>query len=196
MKYKLQLWPFAMALVCLSAYPAAGAFVFNITQQGLNVSVVGAGTLDTSALTPGNSGSGNQPGIQPAQAFLDAGPMSITSPIRLYSNGISGPSNFGSGEFRYQASTGIGDVVGIAGSTLVLPSGYISNSTLSDSNLFPDETISYIGLSLGTYVYNWGSGATADSLTINIGTVPEPASLALLGVPAAIALLRRRRGVV
>jgi hypothetical protein len=48
-------------------------------------------------------------------------------------------------------------------------------------------------LTPGIYVYTWGSGPTADSLTINIGVVPEPASAALIAAPVAIAALRRRR---
>jgi len=62
--------------------------------------------------------------------------------------------------------------------------------------MYFDVTLAGLGATPGTYVYTWGSGRTADSFTINIGVVPEPVSLAMLGVPAAIALLRRRRGVV
>jgi len=68
-----------------------------------------------------------------------------------------------------------------------------SNSPLSDNATFDFETFTSLGLIPGTYIYTWGSDPTADSLTLNIGTVPEPASLAMLGVLAAIALLRRRR---
>jgi hypothetical protein len=195
----IRLKPLLFAAIALSVYCRAGsgAFVFNITQQGLNVSVTGAGTLNISSLIPGNSGSGNEPGIQPDQSFLDAGPISSSLPAQTFSHGISGPTQFGSGDFRYQASSGSGDIVALVlGTTLILPGGYISGTTLSDSSVFPNETISYIGMTPGTYVYTWGSGATADSLTINIGTVPEPASLALLSVPTALALLRRRRGLV
>jgi hypothetical protein len=62
--------------------------------------------------------------------------------------------------------------------------------------VYSGVSLANLGLTPGTYVYSWGAGPTADSLTINVGTVPEPASLAMLGVSAAIALLRRRRGIV
>jgi hypothetical protein len=47
---------------------------------------------------------------------------------------------------------------------------------------------------MGTYRYTWGTGPTADSFTVQIGpvAVPEPASLPVFGLPAALLLLRRR----
>jgi hypothetical protein len=77
---------------------------------------------------------------------------------------------------------------------LVVPEGYVSGSQLSDTDTYFDETIAQLGLAPGIYNYTWGSGATADSLTINIGVVPEPASVAVVAIPA-LALLRRRRRV-
>jgi hypothetical protein len=35
-------------------------------------------------------------------------------------------------------------------------------------------------LTPGKYVYTWGSGADDDSLTVNIGEVPEPSTWAML----------------
>jgi hypothetical protein len=37
----------------------------------------------------------------------------------------------------------------------------------------------------GTYTWNFGTGANADSLILEIGVVPEPASLTLLAVGLA-----------
>jgi len=81
----------------------------------------------------------------------------------------------------------------IFGTELYVPENYVSGSYLSYNGVIADETYSGIGSTPGSYIYTWGSGPTADSLTINIGVVPEPASLAMLGVPAALALLRRPR---
>ena len=61
---------------------------------------------------------------------------------------------------------------------------------LSGTATFEDNTVAAMGLQEGQYVWTWGSGGNADSLTLNI--TPEPATLALLAV-GATALLRRRR---
>ncbi len=58
-------------------------------------------------------------------------------------------------------------------------------------------TFSSLGLTPGTYIWTWGSGADADSFTMNIGvsSVPEPASLMMLGTGslAILGFARRRR---
>jgi hypothetical protein len=47
------------------------------------------------------------------------------------------------------------------------------------------QYISGLGLTPGTYTWTWGSGATADSLEVNIpsdpSAVPAPSSLTLAG---------------
>jgi hypothetical protein len=35
-------------------------------------------------------------------------------------------------------------------------------------------------LTPGKYVYTWGSGPDADSLTVDIGSVPEPSTWAMM----------------
>ncbi len=107
------------------------------------------------------------------------------------------PGLFGSDLFT-QPSVGSGSRFGIAaeaftGQTapaLVVPSGYVSGTSLSASNTFTGKTFASLGINPGSYVWSWGSGATADSLTLNI--VPEPAGLAyLLAALAGLATMRR-----
>jgi hypothetical protein len=107
--------------------------------------------------------------------------------------GISGPAEFGPGDSPLPATTGSGNLVGVyGGEGLIVPEGYVSGSQLSDTDTYFDETIAQLGLAPGIYNYTWGSGPTADSLTINIGVVPEPASVAVVTIPT-VALLRRRQ---
>ncbi|MEZ6192941.1 MAG: PEP-CTERM sorting domain-containing protein [Phycisphaerales bacterium] len=44
--------------------------------------------------------------------------------------------------------------------------------------IFTGTDFATLGVTEGSYVWSWGSGGSADSLTLNI--VPEPASVALL----------------
>jgi hypothetical protein len=74
----------------------------------------------------------------------------------------------------------------------------VSGTSVSDLTTFAGDTFASLGVTPGTYVWTWGSGATADSFTLQIGpaqTVPEPASLTLLAVGLAglgMVLHRRR----
>jgi hypothetical protein len=71
---------------------------------------------------------------------------------------------------------------------------------LSDSATWLNATISSLFLTPATYTYTWGAGATADSLTVQVGAatsnVPEPATIALLAAALlALAAVRRRRRI-
>jgi PEP-CTERM motif len=51
-----------------------------------------------------------------------------------------------------------------------------------------------LGLTPGTYTSNFGTAADADSFTLQIDPIPEPASMAVVGVGlASVAAVRRRR---
>ena len=78
-----------------------------------------------------------------------------------------------------------------------MPTGYVSNSLLTDSDTFNNATFASLGFTSGTYTYTWGSGATADSLVVT-SVVPEPSTWALLGLGLTglgLALRRRAAGL-
>ena len=182
-----------ISTVLFSTFSSAYAsFVFNVTQVGPNVVVTGSGTLNVSSLTLlGSSAYYAQIEAQGPNFF--GGPTLLT-PDQSYTS-VSGPLNLGGGTFLSPqgATSGSGSLVGISGGFLEVPNGYVSGNPLSDSDIYNAPSFAALNLIPGSYVYTWGSGPTADSLTINIGTVPEPASLAMVGIPAALAMLRRRR---
>jgi hypothetical protein len=68
---------------------------------------------------------------------------------------------------------------------IVVPQGYTSGNSLSDTMTFTGKTFASLGVLPGTYTWNFGTGANADSLILEIGVVPEPASLTLLAVGLA-----------
>ena len=184
----------AVAVLALAAAPtdAHAAFVFTLTQVGGNVVVNGGGTLNTTALNP--DGTGNYFAfVSPSAAGLYGGPTNPTA-LAFYS-GLTGPASFGSGGMK-SASAGSGDLVGFFRSStdLVVPAGYVSGTALSDTDTYTGQTFASLGITPGTYTYTWGTGTTADSLTIN-ASVPEPGTWALLAVGTgalALAALRRR----
>jgi hypothetical protein len=93
---------------------------------------------------------------------------------------ISSPSTFGSGGTAF-ASSGSGDNVGItppAADNFFVPHGYVSDSALSDTAIYDSATFASLGVTPGTYVWTWGTGAD-QSFTLEIGQTPLPAALPL-----------------
>ena len=185
------------ALLALAVAPrrADAAFVFTLTQSGGNVVVNGSGTLNTTALTLASTAN-TFAQLTCYHAILFAGPTGFVSCSVYSGGGMAGPTSFGTGSGN--ASAGTGSLVGIDGfdGTLYVPQGYTSGAPLADNTTFPG-TFASIGFKPGTYTYTWGTGATADSLTLT-SVVPEPSAWALLGLGTGllgVVTLRRRAAV-
>jgi len=202
------------ALLIFAVSQARAAFIVNVVQDGSNVVATGSGSLDLNGLTyniyaPGGISypgelSPNPSDIDPVGAHL--GPV---APSAEYDGTISGPSSFGPGNFNVSdpnydsggtdATSSSGDPVDLLFNThsIIVSSTYVSGTQLSDITTFGNETFASMGLTPGTYVYHWGltNADDYDTLTINIGSasMPEPTSLATLGISASALLLRRRR---
>lgn len=181
----------AMVIGCgLSAPPAQAAYVVTLTQVGSNVVATGSGTIDLAGLgSSGSSSAGSA--LTPNIGGIITGPPGL-EPIASYT-GFTGPASFGSGGGT-RPSSGSGDTVGViidAINQLLVPAGYVSGNPLSDTSTYDSQTFSSLGVTPGTYVWNWSSGPTADSFTLNVATaaVPEPASLLLLALPLGLVLL-------
>jgi hypothetical protein len=162
--------------------PARAAYIIDITQSGSNVIAAGSGSIDTAALTETGHGSTTL-GVSAVQAFISVG----TTQCNFW-DGFNGPTSFGTGTL-VEANSGTGSFAGIEGRAsfeLLTPENYVSETVMSGTSIFDQETLAGMGLTQGTYVWTWGSGATADSFTVQIGpsTVPEPSSAALMLFPA------------
>ena len=157
-----------------------------------------SGSVNTAALTNyggGNYGSAN---ISQGPGAVSVGPTDSTEYFVF--GGITGTYNFVSGSQQIFANSGSGDFVQIMnGFGLGLPKNYVSGTALSSTSTWNSQTFTSLGLTPGTYVYTWGSGATADSATLTIGAspVPEPSSIIMAGrgVVGAVSLARKRKAV-
>ena len=173
----------ALAVLLAGAARAQAGFLVTLLEQNGNVVATGSGTIDTADLA-GNVIDGLKPFIIPSQGYIITG---VSARCIDYTEGVTGPTSFGSGDGAF-GIIGSGDIVGIAGtSDLVVPSTYTSGDPLMDTSTYKNQTFSSLGATPGTYVWTWGTGAHADSYTLQIGpaTVPEPASLTLLGIGIA-----------
>jgi hypothetical protein len=157
----------------LSAPSAEAAYIVTLTEDGSgNVDATGSGTIDLTGLGlfgPVNAVSQLHPSI----GLVYIGPTS-PEPANIFT-GATGPTSFGNG-FTNLANSGSGDMVGIAGKggELLVPAGYVSGNLLSDSSTYNNATLAGLEVTPGQYVWTWGSGADADSFTLQIGAVPAP----------------------
>jgi len=199
---KLSLGPSAMmgiavlAAVTISAPRAHAGFIATIQQVGSNVVITGSGTINTAALTPDSSAN--------AAGFVFASYPAIllnasSATYSIYTLASTGPSNYGSGGELF-ASSGSGAAVGFEQggfNEIALPVGYTSGASLSASETFSSTTIAALGITPGTYMWTWGSGASADffEITTTTSAAPEPTS-GLLVAGAVLGLLALRRRIV
>lgn len=183
-----------LAVVALgAAVPAAQAsYVITISQDGADVVATGTGSLDLTGMSP--AGTVNwESFVQPGSGRLSLGARTTE---RYYGAFSSSTSSFGTGGFT-DATSGSGTTVIISSGSLYVAASYVSGTAMSATSTWANTTLSALGLSEGTYAWTLPSD---DTLSVVIGgqstAVPEPASLTLLGIPAAFTLLRRRRSVV
>ena len=193
----------------LCAPPAQAAYTITIEQVGSDVIASGAGSINYTALASFGD-EVDTPLIDASGGAIIIGPTTPTNDT--YYSGVSGPAiAFGTGG-EFFPDSGSGAIVGLGAQAVppstgvvAVPQGYVSGAPLGTSTAtWTGATLSSLGLTPGTYVWSWGSGATADTFTIDIAAgsfrspppIPEPATWAmmLLGL-AGLALVRTRRRV-
>ena len=183
----------ALGLVICATRPAHGALILSMQEMGGDVVVSGSGTVNLSDLVFFADRAARA--LIGSALFLGADPSALVD-VDLY-DGLSGPTTFRSDNtFSIEASSGTGDRFGVFPEfLLIVPDGYVSGAALNATSVYAGATFATLGVTPGTYVWTWGTGATADSLTLQIGpaAVPEPVTLSLLGVGVAGLAVRHWR---
>jgi len=193
---------FACVVLWLASQATSRAgVIIDMQQVGGDVVATGSGSIDTIELTF----VGNTNNAALVWAGFPLGSFAVVGGTTLVSedvySGITGPSSFGSGD-QFFATSGSGDVFGVvANNVLDLPSGYVSGSPVSATSAWSGASFSSLGLTPGSYTWTWGTGAHADSFTLNIGAAPvlEPGTLTmalLAGLAGISARLWSRGGAV
>jgi hypothetical protein len=167
-----------LALGAISAPSAQAAYVVTFDEVGSDVVETGAGSLDLTDLSVGTFGFARDASVTPILGRFFSGVFTGAN-TSFADVGSFSPLAFGSGAFAAANITTGGPVGLVSGvgdfPALLFPLGYISGATLSDSSTYLDATISSLGLTPGAYVFGWGSGAHADTFTIDVVASPPPA---------------------
>jgi hypothetical protein len=143
----------------------------NITIQevGGNVVWTATGTLNLAGLTYESSTIGGA-GFDATNAVFGSG---LGANSDIYTGSITKPANFGTGGAAATSASGSYISIQSIPARLQVPAGYISGGALSGTTTYTG-TFATLGLTPGTYVYSWGSGGNADTLTLLIGAQPTP----------------------
>ncbi|MHC4995120.1 MAG: hypothetical protein ACYTGQ_08725 [Planctomycetota bacterium] len=154
------------AIVIASATPGNAAVVLTATETGGDVVIAGGGTVDLTALSlfgdPASCGTGGF--IDPSGGVVALG---AATPCAFYGL-LTPPGSFGTGPGEH-TPTSHGTKIRALGPFLALPLSYASGAPLSSSATWAGATFASRGMTPGTYVWSWGSGSTADTLTLIIG---------------------------
>ncbi len=186
-------------LGCATAARAQSSnYSITVSQVGNDVVVAGTGSINLTGLTfVGSTNVGLTSDIQPYQMLL--GNLGLAS---IYSGLISSyGAPFASSSALAQSDNGAGFAINNSLEELLVPQGYVSGTNLDSSSTFDNTTLAALGLNSGIYSWTWLGTNSIDldippssSSSGGSSTVPEPSSLAILGLPV-IALLLARRGV-
>jgi len=150
--------------------------LLTIYESGSDVVMSVSGTIDLSGLTLIQSGvtfGGPAGGLGTDTAtFIMARNVSI---FDIYSGFTTNPTSFGTGSGG-GASSSTGGAFGVIFDSgppyqLVVPSGYTSGTQITATQTFTGQTLTSLGLNVGTYTYTWGSGKSFD---VVIGGTPGP----------------------
>lgn len=194
-----------LGLIFWPAIAAHSAIVLTVKQDGSDVVVIGSGSANIHGLAPQISAADYTNVLTDIQIY--AGPDAITGvttppvDVNLW-GGLTGPSLFGNDPNIFENPSlglGFGDLFGIVAdnslgqSLLVLPSSYMSGTSLNGTSRFSGFTLADLGLNPGVFSWNWGMGQNADSLQLRIEPVPVPGPLPLAGLPIAWKLAKRMR---
>jgi hypothetical protein len=182
-----------LALVMAAVAPAAAeaSLILGLTDMlDGTVKLSYSGFVDLTGISIDSTASNATSLISPSQ-----GRIRTAGAVDIYDTTSSSVAqSFGTGgSVNAVTSSGSAIRVNFSDPTLLgLPSGYTSLSTITGTADYTGSLAS-LGLTTGTYSFNWGIGGAGRTVTLNVGTVPEPATLSVLALGTVLGGYRYRR---
>jgi hypothetical protein len=177
----------------LSAPPAQANYIVNLTEQGGNVVANGSGTLDLTDLNQLIAVSASAAYIDGGSGIIITGQAPGGVNDNRYLGTFTSLPTFGTSTSFFDANSGTGGMVGFdnvdpSGPALIVPAQYHSGDFITSSDTWNGYTFASLFVTPGTYTWSWGSGADADSFTLQIGPAAVPAPLIDRGLPVVLAV--------
>jgi hypothetical protein len=136
----------------------------------------GSGAINLSGLTFSFATEAISPAIHANDGFISLGAAGeeARAQIDIYT-GFTGPATFGSGG-EFDTNLGSGSFVGIGRPFgIIVPLFYQSGAPLSGNATWNNATFASLGVTPGTYVWTWGTGAN-QNFTLKIPSLPDSSS--------------------
>ena len=165
------------------------AVTINVVESGGDVIGTSSGSINLAALsgpiaTFQNTGEIDGTETQTGLSKIVVGPSSTADlwlgavAPAIFSTGGSFADSFDGG------SISVGAIRTASNIGIYVPLGYVSGTPVDGTSTWTGHTFATLGLIPGTYVFTWGSDATADSITINISSVDSTNPTLLSSTPA------------
>jgi hypothetical protein len=185
----------AAACTLLGVGASAAALTITFNQSGSTVWAHASGEVGSPAGLTYNGNLFSYGVVHPEQDLVVVGVGPTTR--WLVVGGFVGPSGgmwTGVGGASDAWISTLAGAVGLHGDTneLLLPEIYTFGKYVSSGSAWNHTSISALGLVPGTYTWEWNSGA--ESLTVVVSAIPEPASmLSTAGLLVSGLMIRRRQ---
>ncbi|MEO1497019.1 MAG: PEP-CTERM sorting domain-containing protein [Planctomycetota bacterium] len=186
--------PFLFVLPLLMATSAVADVTFTVTESAGTITFAGQGSLNTAGVSPDVVFEFQDPFVESNNPTLILGAEVGNAQILTVDDNGDSLDPFGTSSVELPLGSLTGDILGFQNNggqfQLILDSNYVSGSPLSASGTF-SGTILGVGLTPGTYVYSYdGADGSGPNDTITVVVVPEPNTLALLGLGGLIVARR------
>ena len=168
-----------MSALLLGSSNALAAVTITFEESGSDVVGTATGSINTTGFTQVSESLSNRiyPGAPYVVLGLGASIATTSGGLYVPSTSVTSSSSSWGTNIPTSPTSATGDRFGVyfgSYSRISIPTGYASGASITSSSTFANKTLVTMGLNPGTHTYEWGSGASADSVTVIVNAPPPP----------------------